>query len=122
MGGPALTGELQGGIVKVCFEDKGFGFVTQDTGGGDVYVHRSKLNEGQALTEGTRVTFEREWDGQRGKFAATNVSIATGVATPEPGQDDSNKGLIGGVPFLGKGGGFALAGKDGSEGVRASPY
>ncbi|MCJ8302796.1 cold-shock protein [Shewanella sp.] len=61
------------GTVKWFNEDKGFGFLTQDNGGADVFVHfRAIASEGfKTLDEGQKVTFEVE-QGQKG-LQANNV-------------------------------------------------
>jgi CspA family cold shock protein len=64
------------GTVKWFNEDKGFGFISQDNGGKDVFVHfRAIASEGfRSLTEGQQVTFEVE-EGPKGPQAA-NVKLA----------------------------------------------
>ncbi len=61
------------GTVKWFNEAKGFGFLTQDGGGEDVFVHFSAISgEGfRTLTEGQRVSFDVE-DGAKG-LQATSV-------------------------------------------------
>lgn len=63
------------GTVKWFNDDKGFGFITQDNGGADVFVHfRAIAAEGfKTLTEGQKVSFEVE-QGQKGPQAA-NVTV-----------------------------------------------
>ncbi len=62
------------GIVKWFNEEKGFGFITQDNGGADVFVHfRAIASEGfKTLKEGQKVSFEVE-QGQKGPQAANVV-------------------------------------------------
>ena len=62
------------GTVKWFNEENGFGFLTQDGGGKDVFVHfRSIASDGfKTLSEGQAVSFEVE-QGQKGPQAANVV-------------------------------------------------
>jgi CspA family cold shock protein len=64
------------GTVKWFNESKGFGFITPEDGGKDVFVHFSEIQaEGfKVLTEGQSVTFNVE-NGPKGP-QATRVSVA----------------------------------------------
>ncbi|MBL8566162.1 MAG: cold-shock protein [Hyphomicrobiaceae bacterium] len=58
----------QSGIVKFFNAQKGYGFITPDDGGKDVFVHVTAVERsgvGQ-LNEGMRISFETEPD-KRGK-------------------------------------------------------
>ncbi|WP_448566412.1 transcription antiterminator/RNA stability regulator CspE [Thalassotalea ganghwensis] len=64
------------GVVKWFNEEKGFGFVTPNDGGKDVFVHfRSIVSEGfKSLAEGQQVQFDVE-QGQKGPQASNVVAI-----------------------------------------------
>ncbi|MBE7215200.1 cold-shock protein [Shewanella eurypsychrophilus] len=64
------------GTVKWFNEDKGFGFLTQDNGGADVFVHfRAIASEGfKTLDEGQKVTFEVE-QGPKGLQASNVIAL-----------------------------------------------
>ncbi len=63
------------GTVKWFNPTKGFGFIQPETGGSDVFVHISALEELgiKTLNEGQRVSYELAT--QRGKTAATNIKL-----------------------------------------------
>ena len=48
---------MQKGTVKFFNTAKGFGFITPDGGGKDVFVHANDTN-GAVLNEGTKVEFD----------------------------------------------------------------
>lgn len=64
------------GTVKWFNDDKGFGFITPDDGGKDLFVHYSGIEgEGQrSLSEGAKVSYEAE-QGEKGP-KAVNVKAA----------------------------------------------
>ena len=60
------------GTVKWFNDSKGFGFITPDDGGDDLFAHFSAIVESgyKSLKEGQRVSFEVA-DGAKGKQAAS---------------------------------------------------
>lgn len=62
------------GTVKWFNEAKGFGFIAQDDGGADVFVHFSAIQSSgfKTLTEGQKVTFEVQ-NGPKGPQASNVV-------------------------------------------------
>lgn len=64
------------GTVKFFNETKGFGFITPDGGGKDVFVHASAVERAglKTLREGQRVTFDTEADTRGPK--AVNIRVA----------------------------------------------
>jgi CspA family cold shock protein len=67
---------MKNGTVKWFNDSKGFGFIEQEGGGEDVFVHHSAIEADgyRSLQEGQKVTFEitNESKGLR----AANVKIA----------------------------------------------
>jgi CspA family cold shock protein len=67
------------GTVKFFNAEKGFGFITPDSGGADIFLHISALQSSgiQALRDGQKVSFDLEPD-KRGKGPkAINIGIET---------------------------------------------
>ncbi len=69
---------MANGTVKFFNGQKGFGFIAQDGGGPDVFVHVSAVERAgmRGLAEGQKVTFDIEADRKSGKSAATNLQAA----------------------------------------------
>ena len=66
------------GTVKWFNAQKGYGFITNDENGTEVFVHFSAINaQGfKSLEEGQKVTFDTESDPQNSsKIRATNVTV-----------------------------------------------
>jgi CspA family cold shock protein len=65
--------DMASGTVKWFSDDKGFGFITPDEGGKDLFVHHSAIvaDGYRSLPEGARVSYEEE-AGDKGP-KATNV-------------------------------------------------
>lgn len=62
------------GTVKWFNDAKGFGFIAQDNGGADVFVHFSAIQGSgfKTLEEGQKVTFDVQ-DGPKGPQASNVV-------------------------------------------------
>ena len=63
------------GTVKWFNNDKGYGFISNHDGSGDVFVHFSAIQTTgfRTLSEGQKVTYEVEPDERNGKLRAANV-------------------------------------------------
>jgi CspA family cold shock protein len=63
------------GTVKFFNSQKGFGFIVQDGGGPDVFVHISAVERAgmSNLNEGQKVSFDVQADQRSGKSAAANL-------------------------------------------------
>merc|ERR1712080_307147 len=96
------------GTVKFFNAEKGYGFITPNDGGEDVFVHQSviKANGYRTLSEGESVEFDTTQDDRSGK---TKCSIVTGPnGAPCPGDGGGRGG--GGGGYGGGGGGYGGGG------------
>ena len=68
----------QTGTVKFFNADKGFGFITPDGGGGDIFVHSSAIERSglRSLNEGDKVSFDTEPDNRGKGPKAVNIQMA----------------------------------------------
>jgi CspA family cold shock protein len=66
------------GTVKWFSQAKGFGFISPDDGGGDLFVHFSNIAGSgfRNLDEGQKVEYEAQ-EGRKG-MEATNVTVVDG--------------------------------------------
>ncbi len=62
---------MSNGTVKWFNNSKGFGFITPDDGGKDVFVHQSALTD--EIAEGDKVSYDVE-EGEKG-LNAVNVKV-----------------------------------------------
>jgi cold shock protein len=65
------------GTVKFFNTDRGYGFITNDAGGKDAFVHISAVERAgmASLREGQKLSYELE-TGRDGKTSATNLAAA----------------------------------------------
>ena len=70
---------MNNGTVKWFNAQKGYGFITHEGTGEDVFVHFSAINSDgyKTLEEGQKVTFDIEQDPKNSKkLRAANVTLA----------------------------------------------
>ena len=69
---------MNNGTVKWFNAEKGYGFISDDNGGDDVFVHFSAImiDGYKTLNEGQKVTFDTEVDPKNSaKLRAVNVQL-----------------------------------------------
>ena len=66
------------GTVKFFNAQKSYGFIVQDAGGPDIFVHISAVERAgmRSLVEGQKLSFDIEADRRSGKSSATNLQGA----------------------------------------------
>mmetsp|Transcript_17808 Transcript_17808/g.40026 ORF Transcript_17808/g.40026 Transcript_17808/m.40026 type:complete len:126 (+) Transcript_17808:99-476(+) len=67
------------GIARKWNEERGFGFISPDSGGDDLFCHATALMDGvKSLVEGDKVEFDEGYDERKGKTRADNVRVIGG--------------------------------------------
>ncbi len=69
---------METGTVKFFNNQKGYGFISPDKGGNDVFVHISAVERAglRSLSEGQKVTYDTEQDRRTGKPTVKNIATA----------------------------------------------
>ncbi|KAL0052248.1 hypothetical protein WJX82_010637 [Trebouxia sp. C0006] len=102
------------GTVKWFNATKGFGFITPDAGGEDLFVHQTSIQtEGfRSLAEGEPVEYYLE-AGDDGRTKAVQVTGPAGAPPQGSGRQDMSYGGGGGGGRGGGGGGYSRGGGGG---------
>ena len=89
---PIFVSMSMTGTVKKWIEDNGFGFITPEDGGDDVFIHRTQLADAEALEQGETVSFDKEYDDRKGKYKASNCTVTSSGGGGGGGWGGGGKG------------------------------
>lgn len=82
------------GVLKTWKEDRGFGFITPDNGGRDVFIHISSMGEvTRRPIPGDIIHYQVARD-RNGKFRAINATIDGVSAANSTGKAESSSGWV----------------------------
>jgi cold shock protein len=73
-----MEANMATGTVKFFNAQKGYGFIVQDGGGPDVFVHISAVERAgmRSLVEGQKLSFDIQDDRRSGKSSAANLQAS----------------------------------------------
>lgn len=69
---------MQTGTVKWFNDEKGYGFISPETGGEDIFVHKNAVQQAglRTLREGQKISFDVQQDPKKNKTHAANLQEA----------------------------------------------
>ncbi len=85
-----MTKPVLKGVLKTWKEDRGFGFITPDNAGRDVFIHISSLGDTARRPVPGDIIYYQVARDKQGKFRAVNASIE-GVNTQHSNTNSANK-------------------------------
>lgn len=86
-----MTKPLLKGVLKTWKEDRGFGFITPDNGGKDLFIHISAIGQASRRPVPGDIIHYQVVRDRNGKFRAINASIE-GVGAENKSTNNLNKG------------------------------
>ena len=69
-----VSGAMTGTVARFM-PDKGYGFITPDDGGEDIFIHIKQCNGAESLSAGDIVTYDNEWNDKKGKAQGNNCTV-----------------------------------------------
>jgi CspA family cold shock protein len=69
-----MSSGRKSGVVKWYNEAKGYGFITPEDGGADIFMHVSALADDMDIAEGDKVSFDIEPGRKPNSVQATKVA------------------------------------------------
>ena len=94
-----MTKPLLKGVLKTWKEDRGFGFITPDNGGRDIFIHISAIGQASRRPVPGDIIHYQVARDKHGKFRAINANIE-GVSTHGENTSNPNKGKPGFIRWL----------------------
>lgn len=87
-----MTKPLLRGVIKTWKEDRGFGFISPENGGRDVFVHISAIGKSTRHPEPGDIIHYQITRDKQGKFRAINASIENSkTANHKPNLSQNSK-------------------------------
>jgi cold shock CspA family protein len=86
-----MTKPLLKGVLKTWKEDRGFGFITPDDGGKDLFIHISAIGQASRRPVPGDIIHYQVVRDRNGKFRAINASIE-GVSAENKSTNNLTKG------------------------------
>ena len=78
-----VSGAMSGTVARFM-PDKGYGFITPDDGGEDIFIHIKQCNGAESLSAGDIVTYDNEWNDKKGKAQGNNCTVSAPNAYEAP--------------------------------------
>eukprot|EP00959_Pyramimonas_sp_CCMP1952_P273544 5717758-Pyramimonas_sp.AAC.2 len=81
--------------IACRWNERGFGFISPNDGGEDVFCHLSAITDGNALEDGKEVSYECVYDARKDKYHAVNVTGGVQETRRPPSRYDGGVEMCG---------------------------